>query len=102
MSTDTSEKALETLIVEVLVGHQAPEAVTEGVIHDPRSVYGGMGYVLGNPADFDRGYAVDVTRMLDFLWKTQPDVVEVLQFTRALRGGRTFLTGFKGRSPGAG
>lgn len=58
-TTDTSEKGLETLIVESLV-HEA-------------------GYEQGQPADFDRDHAVDLAKLLAFLRATQPKVVEDLE-----------------------
>jgi len=60
-TSDTSEKGLETLIVESL----ANEA----------------GYQLGSPDDYDREHAVDLAKLLAFLNTTQPDVVESLGIT---------------------
>jgi len=56
--TDTSEKGLETSIVESLVRES--------------------GYVPGDPKDYDRDHAVDLTKLLSFLQATQPKVVETL------------------------
>jgi type I restriction enzyme R subunit len=58
MSSDTSEKGLETLIVESLVND--------------------AGYARGNPADFDRDHAVDWPTLLAFLKATQPETVAKL------------------------
>jgi hypothetical protein len=58
MLTDTSEKGLETLIVESLI-HEA-------------------GYLLGRNEDYDWDHAVDLTHLLAFLKDTQPRVVESL------------------------
>ena len=60
-TSDTSEKGLETLIVESM----ANEA----------------GYQLGSPDDYDREHAVDLAKLLAFLNTTQPDVVESLGIT---------------------
>ncbi|MDD3013661.1 MAG: type I restriction endonuclease, partial [Candidatus Gastranaerophilales bacterium] len=57
-NTDTSEKGLETLIVESLVNE--------------------AGYERGDSKDFDRDYAVDLNKLFSFLQKTQPDVIETL------------------------
>ena len=58
MTTDTSEKGLETLIVESLI-HEA-------------------GYIPGRNEDYDRDHAVDLGHLLAFLKATQPQVVESL------------------------
>ncbi len=57
-TTDTSEKGLETLIVESLVNE--------------------AGYEQGLPDDYDRDHAVDLAKMLAFLAATQPKAVEAL------------------------
>ncbi|MFC1591231.1 type I restriction endonuclease subunit R [Thermodesulfobacteriota bacterium] len=56
--TDTSEKGLETLIVETLV-------------HD-------AGYQQGKSEDYDREHAVDLAKLFAFLNSTQPKIVESL------------------------
>jgi type I restriction enzyme R subunit len=56
--TDTSEKGLETLIVESLVSD--------------------AGYTRGNAADFDREHGVDWPTLLGFLKATQPEKVAKL------------------------
>jgi type I restriction enzyme R subunit len=57
-TTDTSEKGLETLIVESLVNE--------------------AGYQHGTNEDYDREHAVDLTRLLAFIQKTQPKTFEML------------------------
>lgn len=57
-TTDTSEKGLETLIVESLIQE--------------------AGYEAGNPNDFDREHAVDLAKLLAFLKDTQPKVIDAL------------------------
>lgn len=52
-TTDTSEKGLETLIVQSLINEAS--------------------YVGGESKDFDREHAVDLTKLLTFLEATQPD-----------------------------
>ncbi len=58
MFTDTSEKELETLIVESLINE--------------------AGYLPGESSDYDREHAVDGVKLLDFLNSTQPESVEAL------------------------
>ena len=57
-TTDTSEKGLETLIVQSLIDE--------------------AGYVAGDSEDFDRDHAVDVAKLFDFLNATQPDIVKAI------------------------
>lgn len=57
-TTDTSEKGLETLIVESLVNE--------------------AGYQQGTNEDYDCEHAVDLSRLLAFIQQTQPKVFEML------------------------
>src|SRR5437879_5353369 len=71
MTTDTSEKGLETLIVRHMTG-------TDGLAVTPNSVadgapYGGTGYTTGSPLDYDRAYALDVPQLFAFLRASQPE-----------------------------
>jgi len=56
--TDTSEKGLESLIVEYLVKRG--------------------GYEQGSPEDYDREHAVDLVKLMQFLEDAQPDAIENL------------------------
>ena len=58
MTTDTSEKGLESLIVRLLVDE--------------------AGYVAGDSKDFDTEHAVDLTKLVEFLKSTQPDTAEAM------------------------
>nr|WP_206107663.1 hypothetical protein [Paludisphaera rhizosphaerae] len=58
MPTDTSEKGLESLVVQSLVQE--------------------AGYLPGFPEDYDRDHAVDLSHLFAFLQATQPDVVGAL------------------------
>jgi type I restriction enzyme R subunit len=58
MPTDTSEKALESLIVESLVQEAK--------------------YAQGRPEDYDRDHALDLAKLLSFLQGTQPEAVETV------------------------
>jgi type I restriction enzyme R subunit len=55
---DTSEKGLESLIVRSLIDQ--------------------AGYAAGDPKDFERDHAVDLTKLFAFLNATQPETVEAL------------------------
>src|SRR5690606_2749799 len=56
--TDTTESMLESIIAQNLVDN--------------------AGYVQGDPKDYDRDHAVDLTKLLDFFLSTQPKVVSQL------------------------
>lgn len=76
MTTDTSEKGLETLIVRHLTG-------TDGIAVPPDSVaekpdLTGTGYFAGSPKDFDRAHAIDVPQLFAFLRATQPEAFKKL------------------------
>ncbi len=82
MSTDTSEKGLETLIMRHMTG-------TDGVAVPPNRVaerpppYGGVGYAAGSAQDYDRAHALDVPQLFAFLGTTQPDAFEKLAMVDA-------------------
>ena len=58
-ATDTTEKGLESLLVNWLVNHN--------------------GYEQGHSHDFNTEYALDTARLFRFLKNTQPDAVKKLQ-----------------------
>ena len=58
VTTDTSEKGLESLIVRSLIDE--------------------ADYASGHPKDYDRDYGIDLTKLLAFLNATQPETVGML------------------------
>lgn len=73
--TDTSEKGLEALIVSSLLQ---------------------SGYLASSPQDYDREYAVDLTKLLDFLNSTQPISVESLNLSTEGASRKQFLARLQG------
>ena len=71
MTTDTSEKALETLIVRHLTGTDGL-AVPPNLAAEPRPPYGGTGWLAGCAQDYDRAHALDVPQLFAYLRATQP------------------------------
>lgn len=71
MTTDISEKGLETLIVRHMTGTDGLAALPNRVAERPPP-YGGTGYTVGSAQDFDRADAVDVPQLFAFLRATQP------------------------------
>jgi type I restriction enzyme R subunit len=82
MTTDTSEKGLETLIMRHMTG-------TDGLVVLPNRVaerpppYGGTGYTAGTTRDFDRAHALDVPQLFAFLRATQPEAFKKLAMADA-------------------
>jgi len=77
MSTDLSEKALETLIVDYMT-------------------YSGGGWLVGEPKDYEREYAVDLAHLAMFLRATQPEVAEALDLDHDGPTRRKFLARLQG------
>ena len=73
MSTDTTERGLESLIVSALTGLPEGDVPPDSDFAESASPYGGAGYVPGDAKDYDRDHAVDLARLLAFLKKTQPE-----------------------------
>ncbi|WP_417067952.1 type I restriction endonuclease subunit R [Niveibacterium terrae] len=78
-TTDTSEKALEQLIVRHLAGISEHPPESANAVFEPETVYAPGGYVLGRAADYNRDVALDVVQLLAFLQATQPKVVAALE-----------------------
>jgi len=91
LPTDTSEKGLETLIVESLTGKSGTPDKPLPAVHYKPSIYGSLPYVEGSPEDYDREYAVDLAKLLAFLNLTQPDVVGQLDLAESGPKRRQFL-----------
>ena len=77
MSTDISEKGLESLIVRHMTGTDGL-AVTPGALTEPPAPYGGTGYFAGSSKDYDRAHALDVAQLFAFLRATQPEAFKKL------------------------
>lgn len=79
MTTDTTEKGFENLIVSALTGLPlgAGLGANDRTAYPP-AAYGGEGYLLGASAEYDREYAVDLHHLREFLATTQPEVLDAL------------------------
>ena len=76
MTTDTSEKGLESLICEALTG--APcHPPQDGMVRERPPSYG-AGWICGEPQDYDREFCVDLAQLSAFLHATQPVAAESL------------------------
>ncbi len=76
MSTDTTEKGLETLIVADLTDESL--------------------WTAGKPEDYDREYAIDLAQLNAFLADTQPKALEALQLGDDNPSRRKFLARLQG------
>ncbi len=82
MTTDTSEKGLETLIMRHMTGTDGL-AVQSNRVAEPPPPYGGTGYTAGSAQDYDRAHALDVPQLFAFLRATQPEAFKKLAMADA-------------------
>ena len=82
MTTDTSEKGLESLIMRHMTGTDGMD-VTPGIVAEPPAPYGGTGYFAGSARDYDRAHALDVPQLFAFLRATQPEALKKLAIADA-------------------
>lgn len=78
MRSQTNEQALETTIEKYLTG-TTTEDIRANAVVESSLPYGGLGYWVGNPNDFNAQFAIDEVRFWDFLEKTQPEELAKLQ-----------------------
>jgi len=92
-AADTSEAGLETRICRTLTGTDClprPAGTPAFVAETPAS-YGGVGWLPGDPADYDREYCVDLVQLTAFLRATQPKVADALDLDHDSPTRRKFL-----------
>ena len=96
MTTDTTEKGLEDLITRAMTGRidllVPPHVATETSV----PVAGGTGWLLGDPAHYDREYCVDLTQLHGFLLATQEELLGHLQLSTDGPTRRKFLARLQG------
>jgi type I restriction enzyme, R subunit len=95
MPTDTSERGLERLICTALTGHPCDPPEPDGVA-EPQVDYGGVGWIGGNPHDYDREYCVDLAQLAVFLRDSQPEVAGLLMLDEDGPTRRKFLARLQG------
>ncbi|HOX15218.1 MAG TPA: type I restriction endonuclease [Smithellaceae bacterium] len=82
MTTDISEKGLETIIMRYMTGTDGLDNAKDGVAETPdeiaRRKADGTGYITGFARDYERAHALDVPQLLEFLHSTQPKIFEKL------------------------
>jgi type I restriction enzyme R subunit len=81
VTTDTSEKGLETIIMRHMTSVDG-FSVTPGLVAEKPEATG-TGYFAGSPKDYDRAYALDVPQLFAFLRATQPEAFKKLAMPEA-------------------
>ena len=96
MTTDTSERGLEDLIVRAMVGRT--DLVAPPYVIDESSVAlaGGTGWLAGDPTHYDREYCVDLVQLRGFFLATQEHLIEELQLNTDGPTRRKFLARLQG------
>ncbi len=91
MTTDITEKGLESLIVRAMTGRtdllSPPHVATETAV----PVAGGTGWLLADPKHYDRGACVDLVQLRGFVQATQPAVADALALDTDGPTRRNFL-----------
>jgi type I restriction enzyme R subunit len=77
VTTDTSEKALEALIVAQMTGGASASA-GDGFSEEPQPFVGLHNWLLGDPKAYDRAWTVDLVQLREFMAATQPALVTAL------------------------
>lgn len=96
--TDTSEAGIETLICRALTGSDCtpqPPGASPVIVETP-TPHGGVGWLPGDPADYDREYCVDLVQLKTFLRTTQPKIAEALDLDNDSPTRRKFLARLQG------
>ena len=94
MTTDTTEKGLERLICIAMAGHACEPAQGGAVAERPANY--GVGWIGGDPQDYDREYCIDLAQVSAFLHDTQPVAAEPLDLGQGSPTRRKFLARLQG------
>ena len=96
MTTDTTERGLETLICDELTGHGLDSGVGDPNLIGDRAAVFGAGWLMGEARDYDREYCVDLVQLKTFLEDTQPEVAATLDLGSGSNTRRQFLARLQG------
>ena len=95
--TNTKEIGLETLIFKSMTGLTGLPSPDGTTLHESPDVgYGGTGWRSGNPASYDREYALDLVQLRQFLEQTQPETAITLDLYNDSPTRRNFLARLQG------
>jgi len=96
VNTDTSEKGLEALIVAQMTGGSVELTEAAGFAEEPEPFVGLDNWVLGDPRDYERGWAVDLAQLQAFLAATQPPLVAAMDLHSDSPTRQKFLARLQG------
>ncbi len=95
MTTDTSEKGLEALIVADMTGC-AVEPCGGGVSEAPEPFVGLHNWILGDPTAYDRAWTVDLVQLRAFIAATQPPLLWAFDLDDDSPARQKFLSRLQG------
>ena len=101
MTTDTSEKGLEALIVADMTGRIEAPPAGGGFSEEPEPFVGLHNWLLGDPKAYDRAWTVDLVQLRAFIAATQPPLWRRSISTTTARPARNSWRGCKARSASA-
>ncbi|MGP0058442.1 MAG: type I restriction endonuclease subunit R [Beijerinckiaceae bacterium] len=94
MTTDTSEKGLEALIVAQMTGR--PATAGGGFAEEPEPFVGLHNWLLGDPKAYDRAWTVDLSLLRAFITATQPLLLAALDLDNDSPTRQKFLARLQG------
>jgi type I restriction enzyme R subunit len=96
VTTDTTEKGLETLIVAAMTGTTGVGPLKPEEAADSEAGFGRGGWILGDAKYYDREHAVDLAQLGNFIFETQRPLVDALDLEQDSSTRRTFLARLQG------
>jgi len=96
MTTDTTERGLEELIVRAMTGRTDVLVPAYVATETSAPVAGGTGWLLGDGKHYDREYCIDLVQLRGFLRATQPEILDALALTTDGPTRRSFLARLQG------
>jgi type I restriction enzyme R subunit len=96
VTTDTTERGLEELIVRSLTGRTDVLAPAHAPTETSVPVAGGTGWLLGDAGHYDRDHCVDLVQLRGFIRATQEHLLEPLQLNADGPSRQQFLARLQG------
>lgn len=96
MTTNTSEKGLESLIVAAMTGNAGGVPPKPDETGDSEAGFGGGGWLLGDAKEYDREYAVDLAQVSELIHDTQRPLIEAFDLEHESPIRRSFLARLQG------
>lgn len=96
MTTDTTEKGLESLIVSAMTGQPCDLVDEPKAVKPQHMADGGAAWICGDPQDYHREYAIDLFQLSEFLKTTQPEQASRLALNEESPVRHKFLVRLQG------